>query len=103
VLTYPAPDARPEILKSAIPIKWMIHAKFDHQAHQLVTCTECHGQAKTSNNTADVLLPGIVICQKCHTGGRTAAVSRCSECHDYHDWSKAKPASSMHVISDFSR
>jgi predicted CXXCH cytochrome family protein len=103
VLTYPAPDARPEIPKSAIPVRWMTHAKFDHDAHQLVTCTECHGQARTSNNTADVLLPGIATCQKCHSGGRIAADSRCSECHDYHDWTKGKPASSVHTILDFAR
>jgi len=103
VLTYPAPDARPEIPKSAMPVKWMTHAKFDHSAHQLATCTECHAQAKTSNYTADVLLPGIATCQKCHSGGRNAADSRCSECHDYHDWSKAKPTSSVHTILDFFR
>lgn len=103
VLTYPAPDARPEILKSAIPVKWMTHAKFDHPAHQLVACTECHVQAKTSNHTADVLLPGIEACQKCHSGGKTRADSRCSECHDYHDWSKAKPTSSVHPIAVFTR
>jgi len=103
VLTYPAPETRPEIAKSAIPVKWMTHAKFEHRAHQLVTCTACHAQAKTSNNTADVLLPGIATCQKCHSGGRVAAETRCSECHDYHDWSKAKPASSMNTILDFAR
>ena len=103
VLTYPAPDARPEILKSAITVRWMTHAKFEHKAHQLVTCTECHAQAMTSNKTSDVLLPGITICQKCHNGGRTSADSHCSECHDYHDWSKAKPASSAHAITDFVR
>jgi predicted Zn-ribbon and HTH transcriptional regulator len=79
----------------------MTHAKFDHEAHQLVTCTECHTQAKTSNRTEDVLLPGIATCHKCHSGARIAADSRCSACHDYHDWSKAKPASSAHTISDF--
>jgi hypothetical protein len=103
VLTYPVPGERPEIPKSGIPIRWMTHAKFDHQAHQLVTCTECHAQAKTSNNTADVLLPGIATCQRCHSGGPTAADSRCSECHVYHDWSKAKPSSSTHAIADFAR
>jgi len=103
VLTYPAPETRPEIAKAAIPVRWMTHAKFEHKAHQLVTCTECHGQAKSSNNTADVLLPGIATCQKCHSGGRIAADSRCSECHDYHDGTKAKPASSVHAIADFAR
>jgi hypothetical protein len=103
LLTYPAPGTRPEILKSAIPTKWMTHAKFDHQAHHLVSCTECHGQAKISNNTADVLLPGIATCQRCHSGGRTATDSHCSECHDYHDWTRAKPTSGVHVITDFAR
>jgi hypothetical protein len=103
VLTYPAPETRPEIAKSAIPAKWMTHAKFDHKSHQLVSCTECHAQAKTSNKTADVLLPGIATCRKCHSGGRNAADSRCSECHDYHDWSKAKPTSNMNTILDFAR
>jgi hypothetical protein len=100
-LTYPAPDARPEIPKSAIPVRWMTHAKFDHEAHQLVACTECHAQARTSNRTGDVLLPGITTCQKCHSGAGIAADSRCSACHDYHDWSKAKPASGVRAISDF--
>jgi len=69
--------------------------------HQLVTCTECHADAKTSNHTEDVLLPKITTCQKCHSGAKAAADSRCSECHDYHDWSKAKPASTVHTILDF--
>jgi hypothetical protein len=103
VLTYPAPETRPEIAKATIPVRWMTHARFEHKAHQLVTCMECHGQAKTSNNTSDVLLPGIATCQKCHSGSRIAADSRCSECHDYHDWAKAKPASSVHTILDFAR
>jgi len=100
-LTYPAPGARPEIPKSAIPVRWMMQAKFDHNAHQLVTCTECHAQANASNNTADVLLPGIATCQRCHSGGRSAADSRCSECHGYHDWKKVRPTSSVHTILDF--
>ena len=58
------------------------------------------GQARYA---ADVLLPGIATCQKCHNGARTAADSRCSEWHDYHDWTKAKPTSSVHAIVDFSR
>jgi len=102
-VTYPVPGKRPEIPKSAIPPRWMMNAKFDHAAHQLVACTECHTQARTSNNSSDVLLPGIATCQKCHTGSRTSADSRCSECHEYHDWTKAMPASSVRAIADFAR
>jgi Cytochrome c7 and related cytochrome c len=102
-LTYPAPGERPEIPKSAITVRWMTHAEFDHRAHQLVTCTECHAQAKTSNRTEDVLLPGIATCQKCHNGSKYSAEVRCSECHLYHDRTKIKPATSVHSIADFAR
>ena len=102
-LTYPVPGERPEIPKSAITARWMTHAEFDHKAHQLVTCTECHAQAKTSNRTEDVLLPGIATCQQCHNRGKYSAETRCSECHLYHDRTKMKPASSVRTILDFAR
>jgi hypothetical protein len=102
-LTYPAPETRPEIAKAAIPAKWMTNTLFDHKAHQLVGCVECHAQAKTSNRTEDVLLPGIATCRKCHNNSRYSAGASCSECHLYHDWTKAKPASSLHAIADFVR
>ena len=97
-----APDARPEIPKSAITVRWMTHAKFDHQAHQLVTCTECHAQAKTSNKTADVLLPGIATCQKCHNGGTYCGEIRAARSATLITTGrKPKPASSVHAIADF--
>ncbi len=79
----------------------MKNAWFDHKAHQLVACTECHTDAPRSQRTEDVLLPGIATCQKCHHEGRGAAVSECYECHVYHDWSKAKPVKSAATISQF--
>src|ERR1035438_7100471 len=79
--------------------QWMKNAWFDHKAHQLVDCTECHTEARKSQKTEDVLLPGIATCQKCHSGGQNAAVSQCYECHVYHDWSKAKPVNNTSTIS----
>jgi len=67
----------------------MPHARFDHRAHQLATCTSCHA-ATTSRETSDVLMPSIATCQACHTP-RTGAEARCFECHGYHDWTKEKP------------
>jgi len=55
----------------------------------MVSCTECHA-ALTSRETADILIPGIATCEKCHHSGADAAESRCFECHTYHDWTKAK-------------
>ena len=103
VLTYPAPDARPEILKSAIPVRWMTHAKFDHGAHQLVTCTECHAQAKTSNSTRTCLLPGIATCQKCHSGGRLPRIHAARSATIITTGRKPSPRPSVHTILDFVR
>jgi hypothetical protein len=103
ILTYPAPTTRPEVPKSNTTTRWMKHAWFDHKPHQLVACAECHTEAPTSQKTEDVLLPVIATCQKCHYEGSKSADVECSECHAYHDWSKAKPTKSTNTISHFGK
>jgi len=76
----------PAVAKSNITQRWFQHAVFNHDTHKLLKCVECHSGAPSSQETADVLLPGIQTCEKCHRGGREAAESRCFECHAYHDW-----------------
>ena len=98
-LTYPAPSSRPEIPMARETVRWMKNASFGHTSHQLVACTECHTQAPSSEKTEDVLLPVIATCQKCHHEGPNAAGAFCSECHVYHDWSKAKPVKNTSTIS----
>jgi hypothetical protein len=83
-----AGDYLPEVAMSNTTVRWMPHARFDHDAHRGFTCVSCHPNAVTSTETKDVLLPGISICQTCHAPGLDRAESRCSECHTYHDWSK---------------
>jgi hypothetical protein len=102
-LTYPAPASIPDVPKANLTTKWMKNAWFDHKPHQLVECIECHTDAPKSKLTADVLLPGIATCEKCHHEGKDAAVSQCYECHVYHDWSKAKPVNSTTTISEVLR
>jgi hypothetical protein len=102
-LTYPAPMAAPEIPKANTTTRWMKNAWFDHKAHQLVACAECHTDAPKSQKTEDVLLPNIATCQKCHNDSANAAAANCSECHVYHDWSKAKPVKSTATISELKR
>jgi hypothetical protein len=82
----------PTVAKSNIPVRWFQHAAFDHDQHRLVTCESCHAKASASQETADILLPGIRVCRQCHHSGSDGAESRCFECHDYHDWSKEKEA-----------
>ncbi len=80
----------PRLAEAKIALRWMPHARFDHDAHRGFSCTGCHAAATTSTETSDVLLPGIATCQKCHAPGEGHAESRCFECHTYHDWSKRK-------------
>jgi len=74
-----------------ITTRWLTHSNFDHEAHQMVTCTSCHTKTLASKETSDVLIPGVQSCRDCHHSGSNAAEARCFECHTYHDWSKEKP------------
>ena len=80
----------PVIAPAKITLRWLPHAKFDHDAHRSITCASCHVKALSSTETSDVLVPGIENCKTCHAPGPEHAESRCFECHTYHDWSKRK-------------
>ena len=85
--------ALPQVAPSAISSRWLEHAEFDHSAHRMMSCTACHTRVFESHDTADLLLPGIQTCQECHRDKesfREVAEGRCFECHQYHDWSKAR-------------
>jgi hypothetical protein len=98
-LKFAAAVKVPEVPKAAINARWMQNARFDHQAHRLVSCESCHTKAATSTETSDILLPSIKSCQECHRPGReNSAEARCFECHDYHDWSKEKPVNGKFSI-----
>ena len=78
------PDGLPVLSPSNVRERWWDHAKFAHDAHRMLDCQECHA-AKNSTKTADVLLPGIDLCLRCHDARATpAARSDCIECHAYH-------------------
>ncbi len=90
----PTSGPLPEIDKSNLTARWLEHAEFDHHAHRMMSCTACHTRTPDSRETSDILLPGIQTCQQCHRPegpGKEAAEGRCFECHQYHDWAKAKP------------
>jgi hypothetical protein len=87
-----------EVAKAQTPVTWLKGAKFDHNPHGVVACTECHGNALQSKATSDVLLPNVVTCQQCHRTSNPSASANCTECHVYHDWSKAKPIDTQRKI-----
>jgi hypothetical protein len=98
-LKFAASAPLPAVAKSNITQRWFQHAVFNHDTHKLLKCVECHSGALTSQETADVLLPGIQTCEKCHRGGREEAESRCFECHTYHDWKQEKSVKGTFTLS----
>jgi hypothetical protein len=92
--------ALPTIAPSNITARYMPHANFDHSQHGLVDCASCHAAATASQQTSDVLLPGIATCRTCHHSGAEAAESRCFECHTYHDPTQRKPAHSKFSVTE---
>jgi len=98
-LTFSAAVQLPAVAKSNITTRWFSYAVFSHEDHRFLKCIECHIGAAKSRETADILLPSIQTCERCHHAGQEAAESRCFECHTYHDWSKEKPVKGMLTIS----
>lgn len=93
--------ALPAVAKSSIPARWLMHAEFSHNSHRLLSCVACHSGAPDSRDTKDVLLPGIASCRSCHQergAKHDAANGNCSECHAYHDWSRAQPTKGQYLI-----
>jgi hypothetical protein len=81
------------ITPPAIPSRWLPHSRFRHDAHRQLSCVACHAETPNSTATADVLLPSIQICHKCHqaeapqsrlVGSAGSARADCAQCHDYH-------------------
>ena len=87
-LSFAEGAALPTVAPSQITRVWLPKAKFNHESHRSFTCESCHEAAK-SQQTSEVLVPGIATCQSCHNGNPEKAAkteNRCFECHDYHDW-----------------
>jgi predicted CXXCH cytochrome family protein len=97
----------PTYQKTNLTARWMPKAGFDHTPHLMVKCQSCHA-AEGSTRTADVLMPNQAVCATCHTSAKGAlgqgtarAEGRCFECHQYHDWTQAKPVTPSYSLTDF--
>jgi FHA domain-containing protein len=93
----------PMIVKTAMPERWLPYSVFDHKAHTILKCVACHEAAPHSEQTTDVLLPGIASCRKCHFEPGGARV-QCLTCHVYHDKTQAqKPGDQAYTIEQFKK
>ncbi len=71
----------PELLQT----HFLPKAQFNHGKHLTIGCEGCHA-ARASISSADVLIPGIANCRRCH-GGEAAwgkVRSTCIACHVFH-------------------
>ena len=84
-------DGLPLYQPSQLPDRWFPNARFDHQAHRMMKCADCHA-AGQSKQSSDVLMPVIDECKKCHNTTEGRARSDCLECHAYHDHGGDRPA-----------
>jgi hypothetical protein len=106
-------EADVAIVPPKIPNRWLPHSKFNHDTHKSYTCFSCHDPRSLekdnpiragedsdlereldSHRTADILMPSVAVCQKCH-GARGApawgnASAECVECHTYHHKTQVK-------------
>jgi hypothetical protein len=79
-------ETRYTITKPNIPQVWMTKARFDHGAHEEVSCESCHEKTRKSTDTKELLLPSIKVCRECHVQGDQPGFvkSDCGQCHVYH-------------------
>lgn len=77
--------ARWRVLPAVLQRHWMPRARFDHEPHRVMDCTNCH-EAPGSTRASDILMPGIATCQDCHQGEGSpdGALTECVSCHEYH-------------------
>ncbi len=90
------------ITKPNVPAVWLTKARFDHGAHENISCESCHEKTRTSTETSEVLLPGIETCRDCHVEGERAGYVRsdCAQCHVYH-MALELPAEKKQKLSDY--
>jgi predicted CXXCH cytochrome family protein len=93
------PDGLPQFEPTRVPERWFSRSVFSHDSHRMLQCVECHGQARTSERTSDVLLPNQQSCVRCHQPG--LARSDCVECHRYHDRSRERSFNGPETIGEF--
>ena len=76
-----------------IPQAWLPAANFSHKQHDTQACTDCHVNARRSETSADVMLPGIASCRTCHGSGDAGEgklASTCVTCHGFHRAKEAR-------------
>ena len=59
-------DGPPKIVPTNMAERWVHGGPFTHVEHQHMECTDCHGAARESKLTTDILMPPQKLCAECH-------------------------------------
>jgi hypothetical protein len=89
----------PEYLPAKPLDLWLPHSRFSHKSHGLLQCTACHPAATAKGLAADMLLPTLNDCRRCHNP-EIGVRSDCGTCHRYHDRSKEGEVKGSPSIDD---
>ncbi|MHA3770856.1 cytochrome c3 family protein [Verrucomicrobiota bacterium sgz303538] len=65
-ITPAAVSGAPKITPTNMADRWLTRGPFTHAEHAHVACIDCHGAAKTSKLTTDILMPTRQSCTECH-------------------------------------
>lgn len=65
--------------------RWFPYAKFSHEIHRMLKCSECHVDVDKNTDPKQVLMPTYETCKACHNRSAVGVRSDCLECHIYHD------------------
>ena len=107
----------PKVQPPNMAERWVQRGPFTHLPHQHMECIDCHGAAKRSRETTDILLPPQTLCAECHRPPASptrsvtapagdahthAAFQRanggikwgCTDCHGFH-----APSDAQRIIS----
>lgn len=76
-------DTLPEVPRVEAFPPFLTYGRFHHAPHRPIACASCHAEAVTSEQSTDLLVPGIQICLNCH-GATGIAGDSCVTCHRYH-------------------
>jgi hypothetical protein len=92
VVRKPGPKDKPggftfDVTAVRVGSTWLPKARFDHGKHRTYKCEDCHESVATSKSSADIAIPAIASCRKCHAGAEAEpgkVASTCIACHGFH-------------------
>jgi len=78
-------DGAPTVKPVQLTADWQPKSWFSHRKHEQSKCGSCHA-TEASESSADVLLPLIATCRKCHADetSQNKVPSPCGSCHLFH-------------------